>query len=160
MRKIFFIIIIMLFAAFPKVNSQERMEGDRPRIPIEKIEQLEKAKLIEILDLNEETAIRFFTRRKEFREKEREQFKKRDDMVRRIEDKIRSDAGLSDKESKDHLSEVLAIDQKIVADKEKFFRSLNDILTPEQVLKLVVFDNRFMREIRDLLIGRPRGKRE
>ncbi len=159
MRKIFIIIIIVLFAAIPKIYSQERMEGGKPRMSMEKIEQLERSKLIEILDLDEETAIRFFARRKEFREKERELFKKRDETIRKIEDKIRGDAELSDKESKEHLSEILSINQKIVTDKEKFFRSLNDILTPEQILKLAVFDNRFMREIKDLLIGRPRGKR-
>lgn len=160
MKKIFLTVILCCFAFIPKNFAQDDIDDrNPPRMSMEKIEQLEKAKLIEALDLDEETAIRFFARRKNYREQERELFKKRDGMIKKIEDRIRNSQDIGEKESIDLLNEILAVDQKFVDDKEKFFKSLNDILSSEQILRLAVFDNKFMREIRNILIRRPRGNR-
>jgi len=81
-------------------------------------------------------------------------------MVKKIEKKLKDNNNLSDKDCKDQLNDLLSLEEKIVQEKEKFFNSLNDILSPAQILKLAIFDNRFMREIKDLLIGRRHGKKD
>jgi malate synthase len=161
MKKTLFLTIFILSGFVSASYAQNEMDRDQPprHPPLEKIEQLEKAKLVELLDLKEDEAVRFFARRKEFRKSQRELFEKRDDIVKGIEKKLRDGIKQSDKEYKDQLNDILNLDQKIVQQKEKFFSSLNDILTPEQILKLAVFDNRFMHEIRELLMGRKRNKK-
>lgn len=161
MKKILFLTIFILAGFVSAGFAQDEMDRDKPprRPPLEKIEQLEKVKLVELLDLKEDEAVRFFARRKEFRKNQRELFEKRDDLVKGIEKKLRDGAKQSDREYKEQLNDILNLDLKIVQQKEKFFSSLNDILTPEQILKLAVFDNRFMREIRELLMGHKRNKK-
>ncbi len=156
MNKIILITVIVLIGLSPAYYGQEMERGNR-RPPIEKIEQLERAKLIELLDLNEDAAVRFFVRRKEFREKLRELIDQRENLINKIEKKLKDEVDQSDKEYKDQLNELFSHDMKIVQHKEQFLNSLNDILTPEQVLKLAVFDNRFMREIRELLMQRKKN---
>ena len=151
MKKTVLFICILLIGMSSVFYAQEPMREDR-RPPVEKIAQLEKAKLIEILDLKEDVAVRFFVRRKDYREKQRSLFDQRDELIRKIEQKLKDGANQSDKEYKDQLDEIFSLDQKILQQKEKFFSSLNDLLTPQQILKLAVFDNRFMREIRKLLM--------
>ena len=156
MKKIFLFLCILLIVLTSVSFAQGQMKRERQH-PLEKIEQLEKAKLIEILDLKEDVAVRFFVRRKEFREKQRELIDQREDLSNKIEKKLIDGTDQSDKEYRDQLNDLLSLDLKIVQHKEKFLNSLNDILTPEQILKLAVFDNRFMREIRELLMDRKKN---
>ena len=156
MKKILLFSCILLIGLTSVSWAQEQMQRER-RPPLEKIEHLEKAKLIEILDLKEDAAVRFFVRRKEFREKQRELIDQREDLSNKIEKKLKDGTDQSDKEYRDQLNDILSLDLKIVQHKEKFLNSLNDILTSEQILKLAVFDNRFMREIRELLMDRKKN---
>jgi len=61
MKKLFFLVIIVAIGFSQKSFSQENSEDKNHHMPLEKIEQLEKAKLIELLDLKEEAAVRLFT---------------------------------------------------------------------------------------------------
>ena len=151
MKKTVLFICVLFIGITSVVYTQEPMRDNR-RPPIEKIAQLEKAKLIEILDMKEDVAVRFFVRRKEYREQQRSLFDQRDELIRKTEQKLKDGVSQSDKEYKDQLNNILSLDKKILQQKEKFYSSLNDLLTPQQILKLAVFDNRFMREIRKLLM--------
>jgi len=162
--KHFFIFSIVLLAVFSFANYAQENQTDedegqtRPRL--KKIEQLEKAKLIEILNLDDETAIKFFVRKKEHRKNEHNLFEQRESLAKKIEKKFKDNTSQSSKDYKEQLNELLSFDQKIVDEKKNYFNSLNDILTPEQILKLAVFENRFMREIHDILAGRKHDKQK
>lgn len=159
MKKNIFLFLGFLLIIPCLIYSQDQgMMERRQRPSMQKIEQLEKAKLIEVLDLDEETAVRFFVRRKDYREKQHEFFKRRDELVKINEKKLLDGKTIPDKECKELTNEMLSIELEIFQEKEKFFNSLHDILTPQQILKLAVFDNRFMREIREVLMGRKRNK--
>ena len=127
------------------------------RPPLEKIEQLERAKLIEILDMKEDVAVRFFARRKEFRDGQRDLIHQREQLVDKIEKKLNDKSFANDKEYKDQMNDILTLESKLFESKRKFYSSLSDILSPEQILKLAIFDYRFMREIRQILSGRRKG---
>jgi len=161
MKHIFVFSIIFLAVFSFAEYAQENKSGDddgqtRPRL--KKIEQMEKAKLIEILNLDDETAIKFFVRKKEHRKNEHNLFEQREELAKKIEKKFQDNVNKSGKECKEQLNELLALDQKIVDERKNYFNSLNDILTPEQILKLAVFENRFQREIHDILAGKKHGK--
>lgn len=144
-----FIIYFTLFITL-LLNSyaQERRKMDN------KIEQLEKLKLIEALNLNEEQSVRFFARRNEHR-KEIEKLESRaDELIKIMEDKLNESAEKDAVELKRMLNEYLDIRIQIENKRKQFILSLNDILSLEQINKLLIFEKRFKDEIRKILMKR------
>ena len=117
--------------------------------PREKIEQLEKIKLIEALDMDEQTTLKFFARRNDSRNRIDQLNDSLDSIVSNLESKFskRDDQGY-----KDLVNKYLSIEKQIAAEHAQFINSLYDILTNEQVAKLIVFEKRFREEIRHLLL--------
>ena len=117
-----------------------------------KLEQLEKVKLIEALDLEEETAIRFFARRNDSRNEIDKLEKKSDDLLFELEKSFNSDEKNQEEKQKQMISEFLKMRESIEVKRNQFINSLNDILTTEQISKLIVFEKRFRDEIRNVLL--------
>ena len=119
---------------------------------MKKIEELEKVKLLDVLNLDEATSAKLFTRRNQNRTK-----------IWDIEDKINNDLQNIEfeiKKGKDEdvnkiqkmNEEYLNLSMEVEKEKLSFLRSLSDILTPEQIGKYIVFERKFRDEIRDLLM--------
>ncbi|MFN3874179.1 MAG: hypothetical protein ACK4R9_14365 [Ignavibacterium sp.] len=148
----YLIMLILLAAVLNPLNAQERRDH---RKMDSKIEQLEKVKLIEALNLTEEQSVRFFARRNEFR-KEIEKLERRsDDLIRILEEQL-DEPEVNNKlaEQKKLLNEFLDIRIQIENKRKQFILSLNDILTIEQMCRLVVFEKKFRDEIRKILMKR------
>jgi len=154
MKKIFLPVIIVLIL-FSSSYSQQRMRQGQDQRPIQRIEQWERFKLIDALSLNEETAIRFFARRHENQKKMKEILDQRDDAIRELEDEIRN-GNQNDAAYKDKLNVLLSLENNISKERENFLRSLSDLLSPMQIAKLVVFESRFRKEVRESLMGKGR----
>jgi hypothetical protein len=150
MKKIFTLLLIVLVSY--SVNAQQRGQGKQDLKPLEKIEQLEKAKLIEVLSLKEETAVRLFARRNEMQKKIKEIFDKREEIIKEIDENFKKGAHESDAALKDKINSLLSLDGSIIKEKKNFYRSLEDILTTAQIAKLMVFETKFRREIRESLM--------
>ena len=142
--------LILLTSAFSQRH--EKMK------PMQKMEELKKVKLIEILEMDEETSIKFFTRRSEHMKKmdalnqaSKEKMEQLDDML--IERKESSDQVL-----KKVIDEYLQIQDNIMLERQNFMKSSSEVLTIEQFGKLVVFEDKFRNEIGGLLF-RERNKR-
>jgi len=149
MKNIIFVILIFLIAI--PVIAQEHRER---RMMDSKIEQLEKVKLIEALNLTEEQSIRFFARRNEHR-KEIEKLEMRtEEILRDLENLTEDSNDRNVAEQKRLLNEFLDIRIQIENKRKQFIQSLSDILSPEQVSKLVVFEKKFRDEIRKILMKR------
>jgi len=154
MKKV--ILLLFLFSIISAaIYSQNRMRQGQGQRPLQRIEQWERVKLIDALNLNEETAIRFFARRNENQKKMKEILDQRDDAIRDLEDAIRN-GNQNDASYKDKVNNLLVMESNISKNRESFLRSLNDLLTPEQIAKLVVFENRFRKEVRESLMGKGR----
>ena len=142
--------LLLLTSAFSQRH--EKMK------PMQKMEELKKVKLIEILEMDEETSIKFFTRRSEHMKKmdalnqaSKEKMEQLDDML--IERKESSDQVL-----KKAIDEYLQIQDNIMLERQNFMKSSSEVLTIEQFGKLVVFEDKFRNEIGGLLF-RERNKR-
>lgn len=147
----YLIIFILMSTILNPLYAQERKER---RIMDSKIEQLEKVKLIEALNLTEEQSVRFFARRNEFK-KEIEKLERRsDDLIRILEDQLDEPEDKNLSEQKRLLNEFLDIRIQIENKRKQFILSLNDILTIEQMSRLVVFEKKFRDEIRKILMKR------
>ena len=129
--------------------------------PLEQIEEWEKMKLIKVLDLSEENSIRFFARRNEHQKRVREILNQRDQLAQEIEKEIKDGAKVSDAVYQEQVNRMLEFEAKMMKERESFIKSLNDILSPEQIAKLTVFEIRFRREVRERIMGhgknRPQG---
>jgi hypothetical protein len=131
--------------------AQGGVPGDRPpdQRPFERIEHLKKVRLIEMLDLKEEESVRFFARHNEHEQANRDLLRERGEALDRVERLVRNNA--DDKEFDKAFGDVMAVDDRIIAEKRKFFSGLSDILTPHQRGKLMLFERRFEKELREAM---------
>ena len=151
------IIFGILLLAFNTIYSQP---GPRKHdiSPKERLEQLEKLKLLEVLDLDEETSIRFFSRFNEFRAENKKVIDERHTLIFEMESALKKGRDNSQFDYTNHIVQLIDLEKKLISQREEFIASLSDLLTIEQIAKLVVFESKFMKEIRDVL-SRRRGKK-
>ena len=155
------VAIFLCTLLFPSlVTAQPGRPGDRPGDvrPYERIEQLKKVRLIEILDLREEQSVRFFARKNEHDAVRRDLFKERGDALDRVERLIRNKA--EDKEFEKAFEDVIVVDDKFVAEQKRFFAGLSDLLTPLQRGKMLIFERRFEKELREAMREAQRRRRQ
>lgn len=120
--------------------------------PGKKLEQLEKVKLIEYLNLDEETMVKLFTRRNEHRKLMDDRNDAADDLIDSLEDLI------DDNKNGSKNAELTAMIAKFNTHMEEtqrlqrgFLTSLSDILPPDALAKYIVFERNFRKELRELL---------
>lgn len=141
-----FAFVLIISAGAQDLHERRGMEN--------KIEQLEKVKLIETLNLSEEQSIRFFARRNEHRKQMQELDQKIDEMTSLLEKLIRSEDKTSTGEQKKLVENILNLRIQAEKSKKDFILSLDDILSTEQISKLVLFEKQFREEIRRVLMKR------
>ncbi len=155
--KLLFLPLLFLFFSMDASAQVQNRKGDGSKA-LERIEQMEHARLIEILDMNEETAIKFFARRKEYRAKMGELFETRYELMKGV-DALLKDGGSSDENKfKEKLNDLLDTDSKIFNEKKAFYKSISGLLSPKQILKMALFDEKTRREIRETLMHKMKQK--
>ena len=147
-----FMIMLALILLTPIIYSQQMKENKMKNR--EKLEQLEKIKLIESLDMDEDTSIRFFARRNESKREIQELEKKTDDIIFELEKSFNTEDKNQDEKQKQLISEMLKNRESIELKRNQFINSLGDILSTEQIAKLIVFEKKFRDEIRNVLFDR------
>lgn len=148
-----YLIFLILFAIYIPVSAQHR-DGP-PKRHDERIGQLEKVKLIEILDMDEETTLRFFARRDKHFDEMKKIHEKREILLETIEDKIKNDDQSGYMEQ---AGEIFKLEEKAIKMRRDFISSLTDILTETQIGKMMLFEVKFKEHIKDLLIDFQKRK--
>jgi hypothetical protein len=142
-KALYLLLVLMLIPALS--FAQDRRDRKGPR---ERIEQLEKLKLIEALDMDEQTTLKFFARRNELHGK----VDMLNDSLDTITDNLETKFSKGDDSGyKELVNKYLSTEKQIASERTQFINSLYDILTTEQVAKLIVFEKRFREEIRHIL---------
>lgn len=149
MKKIlcFSVIALFLSVCVPAGTAYSQDKRDKR---LQKVDQLEKVKLIEYLNLNDDTNVKLLSRRKDFKAKNRSLYKAIDSLVTELE----SYDGKNDKQNpaiKKCIEEYQRIELQIVKNRQEYINSLYEILTPEQVGKYIVFEKKFKKEIQDFI---------
>ncbi|NWF90634.1 MAG: hypothetical protein HXY50_14375 [Ignavibacteriaceae bacterium] len=123
---------------------------------LQKMEELKKLKLIEILEMDEETSIKFFTKRAEHLKKIENLNKTGKLKIQEIEELIeeKNDVTLTKA-----IEEYFNVQENISKEKQNFYSLISGILKPHQMAKFIVFEDRFRSEISGLLF-RERNKRQ
>ncbi len=110
-----------------------------------KIEQLEKIKIIEELNMDEETTLKFFARRNKHHVEQRELIAKRDELFKTLIDSFELEEEINYKEKKE---EIFKIEKEMLMQRENFLNSLRDILSEKKIIQLILFEFNFRNEVR------------
>lgn len=154
MKRILFLLIPFLLTSLVIAQPGRHKEGGN-----KKIRQLEKIKLIEALDMNEETTLKFFARKNEM-ENDIDSLKQEvDEIISEMEESISGERELTEVQKSDMIKRFVALHNKMEERKNEFISSLDDILTNEQIITYLVFERKFHREIRKLLFKERRENR-
>jgi hypothetical protein len=155
MKKCIAITTVLLICGLAWTNGRAQSQ-DKHEKPFQKVDQLEKVKLIEFLNLNDETNLKLIARRKEFKTRNRGYYKLLDSLVNELEQF--ENAG--DKQTaaiKRCVDEYQKTEYLILKNRQEFIGSLYDILTPGQVAKYIIFEKKFKKEIQDFMF-KHKGK--
>jgi hypothetical protein len=139
------ILSIFVIVATTLAQRPERMRS------LEKMEELRKIKLIEILEMDEETSIKFFTRRSEHMKKMEGLLEQGKEKIDQIEGLIEGENEKNSATLKKNIDEYLLVQDNIIQERQNFVKSASEILTTEQFAKFVVFEEQFRNEISHLL---------
>lgn len=152
MPVIFLTVIILSLVAYPQ-KMRDKFHKNK-----DKLEQLEKIKLIEALDLNEDISIRLFSRKNDLK-KETDKLEDRNEaIIDELEKSFDSNEKNAEIRQNQLLNEFLKNKQDIETLKHQFIISLSDILSQEQVCKFVVFEKKFRDEIKSVLMEKRHQK--
>jgi len=152
--KKFTTIIILLICTYSLI-AQAGPERNKRHFS-KRFEELEKIKLLENLDLDEETTLKFFSRRNQSKNKLEKLMEEKEQLFNEMEEML-------NKEEKDSdyglfIEQLFKLEMKMMNEKSAFINSLDDILTKKEILKVILFEQNFRKDIRDLLIEKGRKK--
>lgn len=147
MKKLTFIMFLLLSSQIIFGQSGKRTQRNSG----EKYRQLEKIKLLEVLDLDEELAIKFFIRKDKHHENQRVILKKHKTTLNELETALNNE-NKKENELADLIQQNEQLEIELCNGKNKFVNSVKDILSTEQIGKLILFEYKFKRDIRDMLI--------
>jgi hypothetical protein len=117
-----------------------------------KFEELENIKLIETLQMDEETTLRFFSRKTEQKLQQEEIREKIKSNIDNLEVTLKSGRAITTEDLKSKINEINNLELQLEKNKIEFLNSLSDILSYEQIAELIIFEKRFRNEIRKLLM--------
>ncbi|MCZ6703523.1 MAG: hypothetical protein O6940_10855 [Ignavibacteria bacterium] len=118
----------------------------------ERLVQLEKIKLIETLNMDEETTLRFFSRRNKLQMKVNEIKERGEHNFQELHKMLKSEKSYTDEELKSLIDETKSMPLQIEKARLEYISSLNDLLTPEQIASFILFERKFKEELRNVLL--------
>ncbi len=148
MKNLIYVFSLIIFSVLT-LNAQGMRNRDAG--PMKKIEELEKIKIIEALNMDEPTTLKFFARRTKFRDEQTQLFHDASKILSQIEETAKKSNDKNDPEIKKLVDKYFNIQENILKHREAFIYSLNDILNSQQIAEYMVFEKKFRDEIRNVL---------
>ena len=146
------VIMVLALLTAPLYGQFDGPPDGRAR---ERLEELRRLKMVEALKLDEEQAVRLTVRERKFRESEKELREQRKELLKELHDLVEDEA--DDAALKAAIERLSALSVKMTEQRQEYVFSLQDILSMEQIARLVIFEHRFAEEVRRI-IGNARRK--
>lgn len=124
----------------------------------ERVEQYKKIRLMEILNLDEQTSIKFFARYNKNQEFLRDLRQKQVQALGRVQALRKAKA--ADSEYDKIISDLLSLESQVNEAKAKYVDELRQVLNSKQLAEYLVFETRFQQNLRDLLRDMPRNRQD
>ncbi len=142
--------LMLLLLVAPLLIAQPQRRFQRPgRLPRERIEEFKKLKLIEVLALEEEMAVRFFAKYNKHEKEQQAVHLEMKETVDHIEEMLQENAG--EAEFEEAFGRIQELERKLDQERQRFLNDLRAILTVQQVGKLIVFERNFAKRIQDIM---------
>ena len=159
---VFPLLFLFLLAGADNLLAQRRIRertfvGPNPARRAERIDMLMKLKLVEALDLSTEQGDRFLPVFNQYRQRTRRLLRARGELIQDLSRHVRIKMGaldegeendeLSERDLKEHLAKLNELRHQQEANRDNFYHKAGQVLSIEQLARLVVFEERFAREI-------------
>ncbi len=155
MARITTILIFLLLISHADAITQQRHQ--RMQEGRERLETLRQVKMIEALDVDEETAARISVLYNRHQKETRELIREIDLLVDELEDAV--EAGKTDGELQQIRLQIKEKRNTNHANRMRFYSDAEIYLTPRQVAKLIVFERNFQRDMRRIMQEAQRDRR-
>jgi len=149
MKVMTFVILASLFFSTILFAQKGKWQDEELRA---KFENLEKIKLIETLQMDEETTLRFFARQSEHKTQQEQIQDKIRTNTDNLEDLLQSEKTVTAEELKSKINEINNLQLQLEKNRVEFINSLSDILSYKQVAQLIIFEKRFRNEVRKMIM--------
>jgi preprotein translocase subunit YajC len=149
MKTAYLLLIISFVFSGLSYSQRDKWRNDEMK---GKFEQLEKIKLIEALGMNEDTTLRFFARKSEQQKQQEEIQQKIDEKIDNLEIIFKSGRVATVDELKSNINEINTLRNELEKNRTDFINSLSDILSYDQIAKLIIFERNFRDQIRQLIM--------
>ena len=139
--------LILILGVGIEARTQDQLPTRRPAA--ERIAQYKKLHLIEAVQMNEETSVRFFTRYNKHEEDTRAIGKERNALIDQLQKMNKSNS--NDEEIEKIIKDIGMSEEKVLEERTKFIEGLRDILTLKQISEYIVFERNFNKNLRELM---------
>lgn len=157
MKPLYLLIVLSFMLVVSSYPQQDREKMMKQR---SKLHQLEKIKLIEALNLDEDASVKFFARRNEMQKQIESLEDKSDDILKKLEQTLDLNDKSNEATQRQLINELSNLKEKIESTKKQFINSLNDILSTDKIARYIVFEQKFRDEIRKIIFDKRRPLRE
>ncbi len=156
MKSVYVVFILVLGGLIAGLDSRAMSQprpfnfparGEKMR---ERIRTIRTWKMVELMDLTEEQSQRFFPIMNRREDRERERNEKRHEIMRELRELVEN-KDTSDDELKKKIEEVRKNNVEHQENSEKFHKAVEKVLSVRQQAKLMFFEPRFERELRDIV---------
>lgn len=144
-----FITMLLLIPQTDARGQRRRPFLDQNRPKPERLEKFRKMRLIEVLQLNEEDAVRYFAKQSGHETTQRDLLKQRNEIVDAVGELVREKGDT--KQLQLQTDKILEIDGKIFSERRRYQDEMKQFLTPVQFARFLVFERNFGRQIKDAI---------
>ena len=149
MKAVSLFIICVLLVSVELFPQKGKWRDEEMR---ERFEELEKIKLIESLQMDEETTLRFFARQSAHKSEQKEIQEQIQTNIDELETIFVSGRAVTQAKIQLIIDEITTLQLQLETNRIEFISSLYDILTVEQVAQLIIFEKKFRNEVRRMIM--------
>lgn len=146
-----YITLIIILAAVIVLPQNRFKRGDHG--PFKKLNQLEKVKLLEILDLDDATAVKFFNLKDQHQKNMMDLRDKSDEILDLIEETLDGNDSKKTSSLSKLVEDYEANELEMTKLRINYLNDVQALLSIEKYAKYLVFDRKFKDEVRDLIMG-------
>lgn len=163
-KRIIILSILTVFILTGLITAQPQGERWRDMMGPERIEKYKKMRLLELLNLPEEAAVRFNAKYNFHEDKLRELRKMQGELQDRLEEslKLYKESGKDGKNIQKYLDQIEDGHLKMSDEEKRFLKEMREFLSSEQMAKYYIFQKNFERElleaIREMRKDMPRHR--
>ena len=155
-RTLHLVLISVLFM-LTHVIAQDQLPMHGPAA--ERIAQYKKVRLMEVVQMNEETSVRFLARYNKHEENIRAIGMERNELIDQLQKLSKSNS--NDAAMENIIKDIGMSEEKVLEERTKFIGELRDILSLKQLSQFIVFERNFNKNLRELIrdVARDRWNR-